>query len=743
MEKNKSLRKNYPLKTEMVFFLAAFFLWWFAFRRFFLGELSFVNDATPYYGHFKFYIDNLLKGIIPLWDTVRNGGVPNELFLRRIGAFNPFIGIIIILVKCGVPFTQAYLSFLAFYYFLGAMGFYFLCRLLLKDFLYSYCGFLLLLFSSLTGLLFNSFVVLVFTPMIWFFYHSVSFYQNPSKGHALGITFCLMLLVSTYIPFYFLTIFIIFAFCFILFYFKLIPNVVKVFYSFCKENKGFVILCILFVLLASLPGALFYIDGGKGEYVLPSRHGTAEVDHALVVARQNTAKGGIVAFSFMDELFGRPKDMVLGLFYYPIFIHILFLFSIFIAINRRLAFFALFILFAYIVGVYDATPIYRFLYQYVFFFKFFRNFQFFLWLVILPLYVLICVHHLKFFLEEKNFSTEEAYKKIGMLTVIHVGCIIFFALQKQVIVASFLSLALSYVFFCGLIFKKAEMLPHFIKKDKSSLILGIVLLCAIVSHPLQVYHYLGQNARKAPKYYQYELPYLFLFYPHEIGSQETGFYPREPEYYAKEAREKIKDIKNYTASNEPGYYISATWYSKLYRNLNLDILDFHMNGARLRVYDTVEWIDDNDLSMEYLGEIFAKNANKVILNPDHRKGSESFVLESTNRDTARSITPQSKDVQLISLEPNHLILETNFEKNAFLVYNDAYTSKWRSFIDEREVPLWKANLAFKGVYVPAGKHRVSFRYEKTWKYVYNYFLIVLFFFVFLYYIRQYGKLLWK
>ena len=71
------------------FFLLSFLLWLFAFRDFIFGNSMLTGDAVAFYEHFEFFYNNITRGIIPLWESSRDGGVPAEFFLRRIGEFNP------------------------------------------------------------------------------------------------------------------------------------------------------------------------------------------------------------------------------------------------------------------------------------------------------------------------------------------------------------------------------------------------------------------------------------------------------------------------------------------------------------------------------------------------------------------------------------------------------------------------------------------------------------------------------
>jgi len=43
--------------------------------------------------------------------------------------------------------------------------------------------------------------------------------------------------------------------------------------------------------------------------------------------------------------------------------------------------------------------------------------------------------------------------------------------------------------------------------------------------------------------------------------------------------------------------------------------------------------------------------------------------------------------------------------------NDAFYPGWKSFIDNKQVKIYRANYLFRAINLPAGRHLVTFRYE--------------------------------
>ena len=54
-------------------------------------------------------------------------------------------------------------------------------------------------------------------------------------------------------------------------------------------------------------------------------------------------------------------------------------------------------------------------------------------------------------------------------------------------------------------------------------------------------------------------------------------------------------------------------------------------------------------------------------------------------------------------------------KGAWLVYADAFHPGWRAAVDGRPAPVWRANLAFKAVFLPPGTTAVGFDFTHPWR----------------------------
>ncbi|MCC6977415.1 MAG: YfhO family protein, partial [Candidatus Melainabacteria bacterium] len=59
-------------------------------------------------------------------------------------------------------------------------------------------------------------------------------------------------------------------------------------------------------------------------------------------------------------------------------------------------------------------------------------------------------------------------------------------------------------------------------------------------------------------------------------------------------------------------------------------------------------------------------------------------------------------------DPNTVLVEYDSSEDAFLILTDTFYSGWHAYLDGEEQPIYRANLAFRAVKVPPGKHELKF-----------------------------------
>lgn len=91
--------------------------------------------------------------------------------------------------------------------------------------------------------------------------------------------------------------------------------------------------------------------------------------------------------------------------------------------------------------------------------------------------------------------------------------------------------------------------------------------------------------------------------------------------------------------------------------------------------------------------------------------NENIILEEKLPDGFLLDGDKTGNVTIITYEPNRIEVETDSPGDKILFISDSYYPGWKAFIDNQNSNIYRADLAFRALAVPKGKHRVVFTYE--------------------------------
>jgi len=77
----------------------------------------------------------------------------------------------------------------------------------------------------------------------------------------------------------------------------------------------------------------------------------------------------------------------------------------------------------------------------------------------------------------------------------------------------------------------------------------------------------------------------------------------------------------------------------------------------------------------------------------------------------REPLPPGAALRWLRYDPERLEVEASAPGPAFLVLLDAFDPRWKAEVDGRPAPLYRTDVAFRGISLPAGAHRVVLRFE--------------------------------
>jgi hypothetical protein len=142
----------------------------------------------------------------------------------------------------------------------------------------------------------------------------------------------------------------------------------------------------------------------------------------------------------------------------------------------------------------------------------------------------------------------------------------------------------------------------------------------------------------------------------------------------------------------------------------LDLRAYHVRDALPRAYfsSNWKWINNEE---PWLNEL--STSQDADFSPAHvtllSAASDANVkdLPSANQSAAPSATDK---IEFLMDNPEHITLATESEHGRLLVLADQFYPGWQASIDKKVVPIIKANICNRAIFVPAGRHQIDFVY---------------------------------
>ncbi len=100
---------------------------------------------------------------------------------------------------------------------------------------------------------------------------------------------------------------------------------------------------------------------------------------------------------------------------------------------------------------------------------------------------------------------------------------------------------------------------------------------------------------------------------------------------------------------------------------------------------------------------------------------DNTVLVATNTPLAAKPGPAGADpgtVKITNYQSKHVVLQADAKTSAVLLLNDRTGDWWRVWVDDKPAPLLRCNYIMQGVFVPAGQHKIDFRFQPPLKFLY-------------------------
>lgn len=685
-----------------VVLILPFLFYLFVCRDFVCGLIPISGDTAAHYTFTKYFINNLANGVMPLWEPFTYAGRP-FLALINGGMLSPFIFLIWIGTFIGLTYYQAYIVFILFYFFLGALGFYVLSREVLKSDFYAFLAYAALLFSGIGLMVFNQiYLLFIFVPSMWFAAFLVRFVRRFQKSDFLGVFFSAIIMELSYYPFYLLTVCIVFALVFALFYVRRLKFVFVRTLGFLKANPWCFVFCFLAIIIASMPLFMYKMRDSRGEMIAPVRHPGCTPPGSykdcfeggqLRFAEVGTfgTLGERVSFAELFANLDKHSYMVDDFFYIPIFCLIWIFLGLFTPMDRlkKVVLFSTFLIFLISLGC--TSPVHQFLFDHVFYFQYFRNFFFFM-AYLIPLIVLFAVIQLRSIIK---YNPQNRLRLAVLVVLLHIGFFMMAQSQGDLIQSSYVVILGSLVFFVPVIYGF----------KRPSMVLCVLILLLI--QPVQVWIEYKKDASiiSDQLFTDHVLPQFKFQRPDDSRSHGRIFRFRDFDFES-----------NLTMSDSDGRFMTIPDSVSLWHFLLMTQKDssayLSYIGNKFYLYDSVRFYNLKDLpSLSEVKKSFTPDAKSAyVFDSNLPEGEFKDRKLSGSVNSIVRIPQETESFKVRKFTVNEISVDYRLDTSKFLVYTDSFSSDWQGSIDGKKEAIYRANGAAKGMFLPAGQHSFKMVY---------------------------------
>lgn len=164
-------------------------------------------------------------------------------------------------------------------------------------------------------------------------------------------------------------------------------------------------------------------------------------------------------------------------------------------------------------------------------------------------------------------------------------------------------------------------------------------------------------------------------------------------------------MKKQVGSVQPQYMNSVLKGKNAVNMLNTRYLIFNPNNPPYKNPHAMgnAWLVNNikhyDSADSVMFSINTTNLKKVALTQSEALKGKSYASKGS--------------IKLTNYKANHLTYDYNGDTESFGVFSEIYYKDWNAYIDGELVDIHKVNYILRGVELPAGKHKVEFKFEPS------------------------------
>jgi len=205
-------------------------------------------------------------------------------------------------------------------------------------------------------------------------------------------------------------------------------------------------------------------------------------------------------------------------------------------------------------------------------------------------------------------------------------------------------------------------------------------------------------------------------YAELIASQETG---QVPAYYSKSDADFIENenglrrrlldlisVKYILDKNDTEIH---DWNPELFKFPN-DQVELIWQQGKFKIYQRATALNRAYLVGKYTVISDSQSILNAIYDPQFDLSSTA-ILETDLSDHQKLQPPTNSQVSIDSYQENQVKISASADTNTLLVLTDAYYPGWKVYVDGKQTPIYRANYAFRAIYLPSGDHQVLIIYS--------------------------------
>lgn len=250
---------------------------------------------------------------------------------------------------------------------------------------------------------------------------------------------------------------------------------------------------------------------------------------------------------------------------------------------------------------------------------------------------------------------------------------------------------------------------------------GIALLTLIDMWTVNK-HYLNADSFQ-PKYYSHD----DLFQPSAVDQQILQ--DKDPNYRVIDlTTSPFQDARISYFHKSLGGYHGATL--RRYR----EVVDAHMTKNNMAIFNMlntryfiVPGQDGQPMvqrNPEALGNAWFVKEVKIVNNADEELNAlekfdplQTAFVDKRFAEQLQNVKPQADStnkIRLTDYKPNHLTYESDAKTPQIAIFSEIYYRggiDWKAYVDGQETPHFRADYILRGMVVPAGKHKIEFKFD--------------------------------